>query len=432
MSSWSPPARPDWVVAANAGDNPLISAEADQSLTPDALLAEAAARQGRTPAEPGVFGTDDFREPLDVFCRALAEEADLHTVGRWLTRRMLVRLLEVRIQLADLLARDPSVADEVIDEPVFVIGAPRTGTTVLHGLLARDPANRAPEGWELLRPVPPPTPETFESDPRIALCGTELAGPQMVSSGLRAIHLYSARMHKECLSAMSLSFRSEELVSRYRVPTYVDWLERCDMTPSYEMHRLVLQVLQHRFPPRRWALKSPVHLQALPVLVDVYPDALLVVTHRDPTAILASVSSLIATMRWAHSDAVDMAELGRYHADLYGRSLDRLVDQLDDGLVAPQRLAQVAHGLVTTDGIAAARSVYAQLGLELDVRAEAAMSAFLRDTPPGKHGEHRYSFDDLGLDADDVRNRFARYIDRFDVATSASEGGAMGGGASDR
>ena len=126
--------------------------------------------------------------------------------------------------------------------------------------------------------------------------------PQTRSTELRAIHTYSARMPKECLSAMAFSFRSEEFVSRYHVPSYVEWLQRCDMTPAYEMHRLVLQVLQRRMPARRWVLKSPVHLQALPTLVATYPDASFVVTHRDPVAVLSSVSSLVATVRAAFSD----------------------------------------------------------------------------------------------------------------------------------
>lgn len=402
-----------------------MNAEANQPLTPASLLAEAAARQGLRPTA-AVFGPDDFREPLEVFCGALEDEAALTVAGRLLTRRMLVRLLEVRIQLHALLESDPGVVAEPVSEPIFVIGAPRTGTTVLHGLLARDRANRAPEGWELLRPVPSPRPETFDTDPRIELCGPELSGHQMVSSGMLAIHPYSARMHKECLSAMSLSFRSEELVSRYRVPSYVAWLQSCDMTPAYHVHRTVLQVLQRHFPPRRWALKSPVHLQSLPVLAEVYPDARLVMTHRDPTSILASVSSLIATLRWAHSDTVDMTEIGRYHADLYASSLDRLVDFLDAGTVDAARIAQVSHHTVSTDGLNAVRSVYGQLGLELTAGAEAAMAQFIADTPPGRHGEHRYSFDDLGLDVDDTRARFARYIERLGVEVASGESTGAG------
>ena len=330
---------------------------------------------------------------------------------------MILRLLEVRIQISDYLAADPGTLDEPIDQPIFVIGAPRTGTTVMHGLLAQDPAHRAPEGWELLRPLPPPhpDPDIRAADPRIALAGAELVMPQTVASGMLAIHEYSGRMYKECLSAMSFEFRSEEMVSRTDVPTYQAWYDGADLRPAYRTYRKVLQILQRRMPTRRWVLKSPAHLQGLPALLDVFDDARFVITHRDPTAILPSVTSLIATMRWAHSDRVDFAAIGRYHLELYSRSLDNLVDLIDSGHLPPERTAQVPHKLASTEKMAAARSVYEQLGIDLTAETEAAMAAHAAATPPGKHGGHSYQFEDLGLDRAEVRARFARYIERFDI-----------------
>ncbi len=415
--SWTAGPRPDWVAAVNAGEAGPVVDEARRPFDPDLLMAEALVRMGRPPDDRAAFGDGAFVEPLGLFCNGLEHEADLTAMGRWMSRRMILRLLEVRIQLVDYLATDPGTLDEPIAEPIFVIGAPRTGTTVIHGVLAQDPANRAPEGWELLRPVPPPhpDPDTRAADPRIALAGAELVMPQTVSSGMLAIHEYSGRMYKECLSAMSLEFCSEEMVSRTDVPTYQAWLQTADYRPAYRTYRKVLQVLQRRMPTRRWVLKSPAHLQALPALMEVFDDARFVITHRDPTAILPSVTSLIATMRWAHSDRVDFAAIGRYHLELYARSLDNLIDLVDSGRLPPDRTAQVPHRLVATDGVAAARSVYEQLGLELTPPTEASMAAYVAATPPGKHGEHRYQFEDLGLTRAEVRARFARYIERFDI-----------------
>ena len=415
--SWSPDPRPDWVVAVNRGDAGPVVDEARRPFDPDVLMAEALVRQGRAADDRAALGDDDFVEPLALFCHGLEHEADLTLMGRWMSRRMILRLLEVRIQLTDHLAADPGTGEEPIEAPIFVIGAPRTGTTVMHGVLAVDPAHRAPEGWELLRPVPPPhpDPDIRATDPRIALAGAELVMPQTVASGLLAIHEYSGRMYKECLSAMSLEFRSEEMVSRTDVPTYQAWLEAADLRPAYHTHRRVLQVLQRRMPGRCWVLKSPAHLQGMAALLEVYDDARFVITHRDPTAILPSVTSLIATMRWAHSDRVDFAAIGRYHLELYARSFDNLIDLIDAGRLPPDRTAQVSHRLVSTDGVGAARSVYSQLGMELTPEAEAAMVDRVAATPPGKHGAHRYEFEDLGLTQAEVRARFARYIDRFDI-----------------
>ena len=407
----------------NRGDAGPVADEARRPFDPDLLMAEALVRQGRAPDDQAALGDDAFVEPLTLFCRGLEHEADLTVMGRWMSRRMILRLLEVRIQINDYLAADPGSLDEPIDQPIFVIGAPRTGTTVMHGVLAQDPAHRAPEGWELLRPVPPPHPDldVRAADPRIALAGAELVMPQTVASGMLAIHEYSGRMFKECLSAMSFEFRSEEMVSRTDVPTYQAWYDTADLRPAYRTYRRVLQILQRRMPTRRWVLKSPAHLQGLPALLEVFDDARFVITHRDPTAILPSVTSLIATMRWAHSERVDFAAIGRYHLELYARSLDNLIDLIDSGRLPADRTAQVPHRQVSTEKLAAARSVYEQLGMELSADAEAAMAAYVDATPPGKHGEHRYEFEDLGLTRAEVRARFARYIERFNIPVADND-----------
>ncbi|MYH98788.1 MAG: sulfotransferase, partial [Acidimicrobiia bacterium] len=156
--SWTPDPRPNWVAAVNRGDAGPVVDEARRPFDPELLMAEALVRQGRASDDWAALGNNDFIEPLTLFCHGLEHEADLTVMGRWMSRRMILRLLEVRIQLNEYLAADPGTLSEPIDQPIFVIGAPRTGTTVMHGLLAQDPAQRAPEGWELLRPVPPARP----------------------------------------------------------------------------------------------------------------------------------------------------------------------------------------------------------------------------------------------------------------------------------
>jgi hypothetical protein len=291
---------------------------------------------------------------------------------------------------------------------VFVAGAPRTGTTILHALLVQDPSLRAPLGWELLRPLPPPT---GVEDGRVALAEAELRMLARVTPSMDAIHEYGARNAKECLSAMSFELQSEELTARYHVPSYVAWLQASDMAPAYERHKLVLQILQRRTGPARWVLKSPVHLHSLPTLLAVYPDARLAFTHRDPMAVLASATSLVANLRWVHSDTPDFAEVGRYHVDLFTRSLDRLVDQ-------PFGANRVHHGHYAdflAEPIATVRAVYDALDLTWSDDLERRMQEHLAASPQGRHGEHSYSFDDLGLDPAPVAAGFARYVDHFEV-----------------
>ncbi|NNE72674.1 MAG: sulfotransferase, partial [Acidimicrobiales bacterium] len=313
--SWSPPAPADWVNAANRGELAAYQ--------PDAAPFDAAALWGRPDPPAG----------LQVFCTALEAEADLTPLGRWATQRYLRRLVAQRHRLDELPATENPVR-----EPLFVIGAPRSGTTVTHRLLGADPNHRITEGWELLYPVG----DADDEAARIERAAAELTFPQSVAQGLGAIHTYSAHMPKECLSAMAFAFRTEEFISRYHVPSYVDWLRAADMAPAYAMHNRVLETLDPTG-KAHWVLKSPVHLQALPQLLAAFPDARFVFTHREPTAILASVSSLIATLRSAFSDVVDPIAIGRYHLDLYARSLDALVDHVDGGLLPADRVAHIRH-----------------------------------------------------------------------------------------
>ena len=426
--TWQAPERPDWVLAINDGRAGPLSEEAALPLTRDALLGEAAARQGcasRSSAERvAAFGRPGFEaepaiENLGRLLAALEAEAELHAVGRLLTRRFLLRLLEVRLQLMRYLDEDPGVVDEEIAAPLVVAGAPRTGTTILYTLLAADPRHRVPLGWELLRPVPPPSndPEACASDPRIALADRELVAPQTVVSGLRAIHEYGGRKPKECLSAMSFVFQSEEFTARYAVPSYERWLVGSDMTPAYRLHRLVLQVLQRRRTGTAWVLKSPVHLHSLPTLFQVYPDARVAITHRDPITLLASLTSLIANLRWAHSDAVDPEAIARAHVERYQASFERLVDWSDSGALPSKQIHHSRFADFRQDALAVVSGLYERFGIAWGAETETAMRKALGDNPADRHGGHAYQRDALGRDPGDLRRAFARYQARFEVAS---------------
>lgn len=338
---------------------------------------------------------------LPILLDALEREARLSDTGRDLTARFLSRLHEVRGQLAEFVGRDPSVERAAIREPLFVTGAPRAGTTLLFALLAEDPRHRAPLGWELLLPVPPPIGQDTER--RVERAEHELRSMAEATGGsLDAIHRYGARLPKECLSAMSFVYRSEEFTARYHVPSYVEWLQSCDMRPGYDVHRLVLQVLQHAAGDdgRAWVLKSPVHIHSLSTLFAVYPDARVVVNHRDPAEVLGSVNSLVATLRSAHSDHVDVDEIARYHEDLYGGSLDALVD-VDD-----RRVHHVRYADLSSDPVGVVRKLYADLDLPVSTEAEARMRAYVDAQPRPSHPYET---------ARDVDDRFARYRARFGV-----------------
>ncbi|MEM9464727.1 MAG: sulfotransferase [Actinomycetota bacterium] len=344
--------------------------------------------------------------PLEIIRDGLEHDAALSEAGRAFTDRFLGRLVEGAAAIDAAFEADPTLTDERIVAPIFVIGPPRTGTTALHRLLGSHRRHRVPQGWEFLYPTRPDDPDV------IAAAAEELGWPQERETAIRSIHTYDARMPKECLSAMSFSFRSEEFVSRYRLPTYVTYLAGCDMQPAYDMHRRVLQLLQRRSPTERWVLKSPVHLQSIPELVATYPDASFVVTHRDPVRVLGSVSSLIATLRRAFSDTVDPVEIGRYHLELYDHSLDRLVDHVD-GVLPTDRTVHVRHVDLLRDPVGTIATVYDRLDVEADDGvAEGAANTAGAEREDGA-GSHHYDLADYGLDAGEIAERFVRYSNRF-------------------
>lgn len=424
--TWSPPPRPDWVSAVNRGDVAPISDEAALPLEREHLVAAAAARQGRVFGSAreveAAFGHRDFPaapafERFDRFLAAVESEARLTPIGRFMTRRFLLRLLEGRLQLMDWLRTDPGVQDESIQAPLFVAGAPRTGTTILHTLLAADVSHRVPEGWELLRPVPPPSPdpERFAADPRIDLANRELVLPQTVMRDLLSIHEYGGRKPKECLSAQSFAFQSEEFTARFSVPSFAMWLEASDMSDAYQMHKLVLQMLQRGHRATTWVLKSPVHLHDLPTLFETYPDARVAITHRDPLTLLASLTSLITSLRWSHSDHVDPEAIAAAHTHRYVQTFERLVEWTEREEIPTSQIHHSLFGDFESKPIQTVRTLYTRFGMRWTDTAQNAMQNALGANPAGRMGVHQYSRDALGGDPTVLRARFARYQSVFGV-----------------
>ncbi len=411
--AWEPPPRPDWALAINEQRILPITSEAGDSLSAPQLLAEALVRQGRPANDlaayvaPGPGTGEDFFDAYERAVRSIEEQANLNVLGRWMTRRFLLRLIQGRLQICEYVRLDPAVRNEVIAAPIVVIGAPRTGTTALHGLLAADFRHRVPLGWEFLRPVPPPDPE-IENDPRIALADEELRLPQLVTDGISAIHSYSGRMNKECLSAMSFAFRSEEFISRYSTDDYAQWLHSCDMTPAYEMHKLILQILQRQQPTSRWVLKSPVHLHNLDVLQSTYPDACLVMTHREPMDILGSVTSLIAQLRWAHSDVVSTEEIGRYHAELYWRDLDGITER-----EPIENCIHISFQDLNEKPVDQIQRLYEYFSIPMTDDVLRAVKEKAAAASDSREAAHRYSFAWLGIDFDATYARFSPYRAKF-------------------
>jgi hypothetical protein len=334
---------------------------------------------------------------------------------------LILRLLENRARLAADRARFPEIALEKIARPLFVVGLPRTGTTLLHTLLAQDPATRTPLAWEARAPSPPPERESFERDARIAPCARELEGLYRLLPEFRAIHPMEADWPQECVAITAHAFVSLQFSTTWRIPSYTRWMKSQDHGPAYALHRRVLQHLQWRNPRERWVLKTPGHLWTLRELFAAYPDAGVIHTHRDPVRVLASLTSLAVQLRKVASDAIDPGEIGREWGPELALALQRgsSFRKHEPGLA--ERFVDVQFGDLNRDPLAVVQKIYAHFGLALGNHARARMEAFLGVNPREKHGVHRYRLEDFGLDVVEERRRFSAYSEEFAVPSEAAD-----------
>lgn len=409
--SFRPTRRAAWVGAVNATGRALRRVGVTPvSLDEAKLLDTARHRTGLTD-----FGDDAFREPLSILLAALEQEAELTWMGRVMARREVLGPLVNRLQITDWLAREPQIGEGRIRAPIFVTGSGRSGTSLLHELLAQDPANRVPLNWEMLHPCPPPQRESHARDPRIARADRELALWNTLAPDYPTMHESGGAIPQECLYITDHAFRSDHFSGCYQVPSYARWLVASDKRPAYAFHRRFLQLLQWRCPGERWVLKAPSHLGALDALLAVYPDARIVHTHRDPVRVLASMTSLVCNLIWMRSDRVDPQRIARMQVRGVAHLLEKSMQARDEGLLAPEQVVDVLYRDLVADPVASVRRVYQRFGLELSPAVAERMRAWVAARPRGRHGEHRYRFEDTGLDLETERARFAAYRERFGV-----------------
>ena len=368
---------------------------------------------GRRRAGGHDFEDTTFLEGFSRLVHSLATEAQLNFLGRIAARESIVSHLENRLRLEQDRRRYPEVAAQPIDRPIVITGLPRSGSTLLHSLLAQDPANRVPQTWEMLYPSPPPERATYDGDQRIATTERQLRWFQRVVPDFTKIHPVGARLPEECVVMLSHSFLSSQFCSMYVVPSYQTWMRAQDLVPAYRLHRCFLQQLQWRCRGERWVLKAPAHLPALRALCTVYPDVGVIMTHREPLEVLASEASLHTVLRQTFSDAVDPARVGREVTELLSEEIDTGLQARDDGCAPPERFVDVRYRDLVADPIGTVRKIYAHFEIPLTPAAETRMRRYLAETPKDKHGAHVYSLTQFGLKLDEERARYRAYRERF-------------------
>lgn len=359
-------------------------------------------------------GGTHFREGLDRLVASMNAEGGLNEMGEVMQHVRLCTLLEARLQVEDTYRQHPEIDQQEIEGPVFVIGLPRTGTTALSQLVAADPQFRSLRTWESGAPVPPPETATEHTDPRIAATESGLAYMYEHFPLMRSLHHAEAATATECQDLMGMSFRTVHFDGFARVPSYLDWVIDTDMRETYHYHRRVLRLLQWHCPPTLWHLKTPVHMFALEALVETYPEARFLWSHRDPTKVLASVCSLIHYTRSWSSDRDDPEELGVEELDRWWVATERAMAFRER--TGDARFADITFEDLQTDPIAALANGLEHIGIEFNQGSRRAVTGWASSHEPGAQGTHTYSLSDYGLHPDQVKERFAPYYAKFNIS----------------
>ena len=354
------------------------------------------------------FGGGDFFEGLSRLLDSCQRESQLNLIGRIVLRADLVRILCSRLCIERDRVAYPSIAQQEIREPLFILGLPRSGTTLLHTLLALDPEHRVPLTWETMTPSPP-TREAEKRRIRQAIFSCSCFN--WLAPTFRHAHPVGAQLPQECVSLMAPTFMSDQFDAMYYVPSYRAWFFQQNLGPAYEYHRRFLQHLQVRQNARRWVLKAPTHMFALQNLLAVYPDAIFVQTHRAPLDTMASVASLITILRRVFSDAVDPFLVCREAIDYWSISLDRFLRERDR--LAERRICDVNYAEIRRNPLSAVRRIYAHFGWSLSQKVEQRMRHALANQRQERNGLHRYHLSQFGVREEDCAARFAAYCDRF-------------------
>jgi hypothetical protein len=347
---------------------------------------------------------------LRVLLQALREEADISPEGLWRTIPRLINTVAKRTLISDLLARHPEVEQVQVEAPLVIVGFPRTGTTLLQNLLACDPSNRPALLWEMRSPVTPPHADPDWVQAQVKETQALLDFVYQAAPEFERIHPMGAESPDECSWLIRNSFASMVYAYTYYIPSYVEWLvsqNHEEMVRHYRYFKLQLQMLLWRRPGTRLVLKDPCHAWHLEALLEVFPDARVIHTHRDVSETLPSLASLCTALHTMESKTRDDARMGRYALRLLETASDAIARAR--AVIPAACVRDVRYQDLVRDPVGTALGLEAWAGREPGPGAEQAMRAWLLANAQHKKGHHAYTLAQFGLDPDEVQARFAPY-----------------------
>ncbi|WP_394621380.1 sulfotransferase family protein [Lentzea sp. JNUCC 0626] len=357
------------------------------------------------------FGDDWFREPLDVLVSSLNTEASLSPLGFELTRHRLTALLSDRLRLRELQRLHPEVLDVEVRVAAEICGLPRTGSTLLHRLLAASPQVTSTLSWEVAYPLPFPG-EGPDAEQRKHRAQERMQVFAQLSPDFGDLHTVVWDGPEEDVILLDRTFVSMSFDSFYWVPSYGDWLRSADQRPAYRELREWLQVLQWQQADRTlpWVLKSPHHLTAVDTVLDEFPDCKIVMTHRSPVNAVPSYASMVRAMSSQYSENVNAVQIGQYWSGRFARTLRGFASARS---ARPGRFVDVRFADTVSKPLDVARQVLDALGLPPGPADDAAFEAYLSRNRTERHGSHSYAPAEFGLSEDQLRADFAFYSEVY-------------------
>ena len=355
------------------------------------------------------FGADDFRQGLGLLIETI-EKNPFTEKGRRRTRERQMRMLMGRLRIEEAFRRHPEIRERKLVRPMLLTGLPRSGTSALFNLLGADPAARPLLLWETQFPDPNWDLAPGEVDPRYTAVKRVTDQMREQNPEFTKMHYSSADAPEECVLIHAYAFDGGQLGFEMMMEPYGSWIRSHDFRPLYRYYADILRLLDWQRPGERWLLKTPMHLWALDALAEVFPDCCIVWNHRDPVVCIASISSMTHMIL---DDQVDVTkrELGPRVLDFYSESMQRGLE-LREGL-DPARFVDVDYDALVADSMGAVDRVYAQFDLPMPKETRPAMQEYAEGHPQGKHGRHQYDIADFGLTDEEVRQRFAPYIEQY-------------------
>jgi hypothetical protein len=405
------------IAPVGMGTPPLLLRAADwlsdtagflrRPLVAEELVAVAQRRTGLTD-----FGEWHFLAPLRVLLQVCESEAALGAFGRFALRWDALRFLEnlLRLRAAE---KASSAPPPKIEQPIFVTGLPRSGTTFLHNLLIEDPGNAVPRCWQTIHPGI--AGDAAGEARSIRQVNRQLRMFRCLAPDFAAMHPITATAPQECSEITAHVFASLRFDTTHHVPSYRAWLDNTGHREAYRFHHRFLQHLAACGEARRrWVLKCPDHVFALDAIREVYPDARFVFVHRDPMRVLASVARLTEVLRQPFTRHLDRATVGRQVCDRWADGAERVVAACKT--LPEDRVLHIRYRELTEDPVGTVARLYAAFGLAFDEVFEQRIRAYVTAKPNGGYGQLSHRIEDYGIDASHERHRFAGYVETFGVA----------------